>query len=160
MDAPTREGLGELRPDREPPRIDTTAARTRIVVEVGIALLLLGYLANIYLVMPWSAQRRRPFGRTWKVLRSLPANPDAAQRRAAFERVHAALNETAGEVLFEPGLARFIASQPRFAALQGEIARFFAVSRAEFFAGRSDAADVDWLRAFGRRCRDVERGAA
>ena len=156
-----REGLGEMRPDREPPRIDTTVARVRLAVEGGVMLLLLGYLANVYLVLPWSAQRRRPFGRAWKVLSALPARPDAAQRRAAFERVHAALNETAGEVLFEPGLDHFIAQRPRFAPLRDELARFFAVSRAEFFAGGDDdAVDARWLVAFCRRCRDLERGAA
>ena len=159
-ESPTREGLGELRPDRDPPRVDTRAAGTRLALAAGVMLLLLGYLANVYLVLPWSAQRRRPFGRAWKQLGALPAQPDAAQRRAAFERVHAALNETGGEVLFEPGLDRFVASHPRFAPLRDELARFFAISRSEFFAGRSDAADMTWLRAFARRCRDIERGAA
>lgn len=160
IESPTREGLGELRPDREPPRVDTRAAGTRLALEAGGVLLLLGYLANVYLVLPWSAQRRRPFGRAWKQLGALPAQPDAAQRRAAFEQVHAALNETGGEVLFERGLDRFIASHPRFASLRDELVRFFVVSRSEFFAGRSDGADVNWLRAFSRRCRDIERGAA
>ena len=158
-----REGLGEMRPDREPPRIDTAAARVRLAVEGGAMLLLLGYLANVYLVLPWSAQRRRPFGRAWKTLSALPARPDAAQRRAAFERVHVALNETAGEVLFEPGLDYFIAQRPRFASLRDELARFFAASRAEFFAGGGnddDAVDARWLLVFCRRCRDLERGAA
>ena len=123
-------------------------------------LLLLGYLANVYLVLPWSAQRRRPFGRAWKTLNALPARPDAAQRRAAFERVHVALNETAGEVLFEPGLARFIALRSRFAPVREDLVRFFADSRAEFFAGGSGSVDVQWLLAFCRRCRDLERGAA
>jgi mxaA protein len=156
-----REGLGEMRPDREPPRIDTTGARTRLMLEGGAALLLLGYLANVYLLLPWSAQRRRPFGRAWQALSSLPARPDAAHRRAAFERVHAALNETAGEVLFEHGVERFIALRPRFAPVRDDLLRFFAQSRAEFFAGRSnDADDARWVVAFCRRCRDLERGAA
>ena len=155
-----REGLGELRPDREPPRIDTPPARVRQAVEGGAMLLLLGYLANVYLVLPWSAQRRRPFGRAWQALSALPARPDAAQRRAAFERVHAALNETAGEVVFEPGLARFIAMRPRFAPLRDDLVRFFQDSRAEFFAGGDDTVDARWLVMFCRRCRDVERGAA
>jgi mxaA protein len=156
----SREGLGEMRPDREPPRLDTSASRMRLALEGSAALLLLAYLAQVYLVMPWSAQRRRPFGRAWKTLSALPARPDAAQRRAAFERVHAALNETAGEVLFEPGLDRFVALRPRFAPLRDDLARFFASSRAEFFAGDGDAVDVRWLVAFCRRCRDLERGAA
>ncbi len=156
----TREGLGEMRPDREPPRVETFAARTRLAVEAGTIGLLLGYLAAVYLVLPWSAQRRRPFGRAWKALAALPARPDATQRRAAFERLHAALNETAGEVLFEPGLDRFVALRPRFAPLRDDLARFFADSRAEFFGGGDDAVDARWLVAFGRRCRDIERGSA
>jgi len=157
----TREGLGEMRPDREPPRLDTGAARTRLALEAGAALLLLGYLANVYLLLPWAAQRHRPFGRAWKTLSALPPRPDATQRRAAFERMHAALNETAGEVLFEPGLERFITLRPRFASLRDDLARFFADSRSEFFAGGGDdAVDARWLVAFCRRCRDLERGGA
>jgi mxaA protein len=155
-----RVGLGELRPDREPPRMDTSAARTRLTVEAGVMLLLLGYLAQVYLLLPWSASRRRPFGRAWKALRVLPSEADPTQRRAAFERVHAALNETAGEVLFEPGLNRFIALRPRFAPLRDDLARFFADSRLEFFGGGHHAVDSRWLVAFCRRCRNVERGAA
>ncbi len=160
VDASPREGLGEMRPDREPPRVDTFAARTRLALEAGVIVLLFGYLASVYVVLPWSAQRRRPFGRAWKALSTLPDRPDPAQRRAAFERVHAALNETAGEVVFEPGLARFIAMRPRFAPLRDDLTRFFANSRAEFFAGGGDAVDARWLMAFCRRCRDLERGAA
>jgi mxaA protein len=160
LEASSREGLGEMRPDREPPRLDMAATRMRLAVEGGALLLLLAYLANVYLVLPWSAQRRRPFGRAWKTLAALPEQPDAAQRRAAFERVHAALNETAGEVLFEPGIDRFIDRWPRYAPLRAELARFFADSRAEFFAGADGAADARQLMAFCRRCRDLERGAA
>ena len=156
----SREGLGEMRPDRAPPQVDTVAARARLALEAGAIVLLLGYLAHVYLVLPWSAQRRRPFGRAWKALSTLPDRADAAQRRAAFERVHAALNETAGEVLFEPGLDRFVAMRPRFAPLRDDLVRFFANSRAEFFAGADDAVDARWLVAFCRRCRDLERGAA
>jgi mxaA protein len=160
VDASPREGLGEMRPDREPPRVDTFTARVRLAVEAGAIVLLLGYLASVYLVLPWSAQRRRPFARAWKALAVLPDRPDAAQRKAAFERVHAALNETAGEVVFEPGLDRFIAKRPRFAPLRDDFARFFANSRAQFFAGGNDVVDAGWLMAFCRRCRDLERGAA
>jgi mxaA protein len=155
-----REGLGEMRPDREPPRVDTYAARVRLALEAGAIVLLLAYLASVYLVLPWAAQRRRPFGRAWKTLSMLPARPDATQRRAAFECVHAALNETAGEVLFEPGLDRFVARRPRFAPLRDDLVRFFADSRAEFFAGGDDTVDARWLVVFCRRCRDLERGAA
>jgi mxaA protein len=160
LEASSREGLGEMRPDLDPPPLSTHATRTRLMVEGAVVVLLLAYLAQVYLVMPWSAQRRRPFGRAWTALRALPARPDASQRRTAFERVHAALNETAGEVLFAPGLDRFMVRQPRFAPLREELARFFAESREEFFAEGEREADARWLVALCRRCRDLERGAA
>ena len=160
VEAPNREGLGELRPDREPPLVDTQAARWRLAIEAGAIVLLLAYLAQVYLVLPWAAQRRRPFGRAWKRLQALPAQPDAAQRRAAFEAVHAALNEAAGEVVFEAGVDRFVARMPRYAPLRAELQRFYADSRAEFFAGAGDAAGLARLRALCRQARDLERGAA
>jgi mxaA protein len=162
VEASTREGLGEMRPDRAPPLLDTSAARTRLTVSLAVIALLLAYLAQVYLVLPWSAQRRRPFGRAWAALRALPMAPDATQRRAAFERLHAALNESAGEVLFEPGLDRFVARNPRFAPLRDELGRFFAQSRAEFFGSGTggEPGDARWLVELCRRCRDAERGAA
>jgi len=166
VDAPTREGLGELRPDRDPPPVDTQGARRRLAIEAGVLVLLLAYLAHVYVVLPWSAQRRRPFGRAWKRLAALPAQLDQAQRRAAFEAVHAALNETAGEVVFEAGVERFLARRPRYAPLRAELLRFFDASRAEFFAVGGDRADGDAdgdaaaPRALCRRARDLERGAA
>ena len=159
-DASTRDGLGEMRPDMEPPRIDTTATRARLTVALGVMAVLLAYLGHVYLVLPWSANRQRPFGRAWRVLRALSAQPDAGPRRAAFERLHAALNETAGEALFEPGLDRFVARRPGFAPIRGELGRFFVQSRAEFFGGPAPGADAAWLVALCRRCRDIERGAA
>lgn len=160
-DAATRDGLGELRPDLDPPPLDTAPLRGRLLIEATLAALLLAYVAQVYLVAPWSAQRRRPFGRAWAALRALPPAADAAQRRAAFERLHAALNETAGQALFAAGLERFVAAQPRFAPLRDELARFFAASRDEFFGARPAAVgDTRWLVALARRCRDAERGAA
>ncbi|HSI60253.1 MAG TPA: hypothetical protein VLA16_22030 [Ideonella sp.] len=155
-----RRGLGELRPDAPAPLIDTSAARRRLAVYTGIAALLLLYLAHVYLALPWWARQRRPFGLAWRALGSLPAAPTTEQRREAWERVHGALNHTAGEVLFEPGLERFIAAHPRFERLRGELQQFFRRSRAEFFGGAAAADDGAWLRTFCRECRDVERGSA
>jgi mxaA protein len=159
VDPSPREGLGELRPDREPPAIDTAAARARLVLEALLAALLMIYLAAVYLGVPWLARRRRPFGMAWKNVRSLPDAPDASARRAAFEHLHAALNQTAGAVVFEAGLARFLVAQPRFAELHEDLRAFFAQSREEFF-GSGAPTDARWLVEFARRCRDAERGAA
>jgi mxaA protein len=161
LDASPRHGLGELRPDSPPPLIDTRAARWRLQAYAVVALLALGYLAWVYLAWPWWLQRHRPFGRAWQELRGLSATSSLDEVRAAIQRLHDALNRTAGQVLFEHGVDRFVAAQPRFAPMQGELATFFRRSREAFFAHDTEALpDAAWLVEFCRRCRNVERGAA
>lgn len=167
-----RRGLGELQPDRPPPLIDTAAPRLRLWICAGLAVLLLCSVATLIFGPPWRAARNRPFGRAWRELRHLPGNPDAAQWRAACRTLHRALNDCAGEVLFEPGLERFIAAQPRFRGVRDGLARFMRLSRQEFFgsavhpqggggnSSASGAGDSAWLVDLCRRCRDAERGAA
>jgi mxaA protein len=161
-EARTREGLGEWRPDRPPPLFDTTAGRRRLVAYAAVAAVLLGYLGLVYLWLPWWAPRRRPFGVAWRALRQ--ANPASAeQRREAFRRLHGALNQTAGRVVFESDLGAFIAQHPQFAGLREELASFFQRSRQQFFAGAAPSDDPghgDWLLRFCRACRDAERGTS
>lgn len=160
-----RRGLGELQPDTPALLIDTHAARLRLPVYAAVLLLLLAYLARVYLVMPWWSRAQRPFTQAWRAQGRMPPGGSEVQRRAAFQRLlqslHEAFNLTAGEVVFEPGIARFIAAQPRFQPLHDDIVTFFRQSRREFFAtGEPADADRAWLAGFCRRCRDAERGAA
>jgi mxaA protein len=160
IDVSPREGLGEMRPDTAPLPIDTSARQGRLLVYAAGLALLLAYLAHVYVGLPWWGRRRRPFAQAWRELRSLPARPTQAQRRAALQQLHQALNRSAGEVVFEAGLADFVAAHPRFAPLRHDLERFFQHSHEEFFAGRGGEADVAWLRALGCACRDAERGSA
>ena len=161
LDASPRHGLGELRPDRPPPLIDTRAERWLLTGYAAIALLALGYLGWVYLAWPWWLRRHRPFGRAWQQLHGLSTRSSLDEVRTAFQRLHEALNRSAGQVLFEHGVDRFVATQPRFAPLRGELASFFRRSREAFFAHDSDALrDPAWLVEFCRRCRNAERGAA
>lgn len=156
-----REGLGELRPDAAPPLLDLRPAQRRLLAYGGVMLLGLAYLAQVYLAMPWWARRKRPFANAWRQLGHLPTDSPATDRRAAWQRVHEALNQTAGEVLFEHGVDRFVAAQPRYAGLRADLLAFFQRSRREFFAaGEPVADDGRWLVEFCRKCRDAERGAA
>ncbi|HJV72080.1 hypothetical protein [Ideonella sp.] len=160
VDASPRHGLGEMRPDAPPPLIDTSALRRRLLGYGALGLLLLGYLAHVYIGLPWWARHRRPFGLAWRAVRQLPAQPGAEQWREAWARVHGALNQTAGEAVFEPGLERFLAAHPGFELLRDELLQFFQRSRAVFFAGDAPQVDRRWLLDFCRRCRDAERGSA
>ena len=156
-----RRGLGELQPDTEPPLIDIAAARQRLIAYGCALLLLLVYLAHVYLALPWWSRAHRPFMQAWRALRGLTPTSPELQWRASFQRLHEALNRTAGEVVFEQGIDRFIVGRPRFAPLRDDLVRFFAQSRREFFAqGQQADPDRRWLIEFCRRCRDAERGAA
>lgn len=153
-----RRGLGDLRPDTPPPLIDTTAARNRMAAYAALGLLLLGYLFYVYFGLPWWARERRPFTLTWRALRGVKSASADVQRRDAFARLHDAVNRTAGEVVFEQGIDRFISAHPRFAPLRADLVSF-EQSRREFFApGEPGAPYILWLLGLCRRCRDAERG--
>lgn len=161
-----RRGLGELQPDAPPPLIDTRLAQWRLVVYGVVSLVLLAYLAHVYIGLPWWARAHRPFTLAWRAMHGLtPATPQP-QWREAFRQLHEALNRTMGEVVFEEGIDRFVDAHPRFAHLRDDLARFFRQSRAEFFGNEVEEgrelrsqADRSWLIAFCRRCRDAERGS-
>jgi mxaA protein len=73
--------------------------------------------------------------------------------------MHDALNRSAGEVVFEPGLERFVAANPAFSGLRDDLTRFLRLSSREFFGGAvREADDASWLAALCQRCRDAERG--
>lgn len=158
LEVSPREGLGELRPDDTPAQLDTTPVRSRLVAWAsGIGALLL-YFAALRFGLPWWGRRQQPFARAWRALRRLPAEPADAAWRGACQQVHAALDTTAGAVLFERDLPGLLARRPAFAELDGDVRRFLQLSRREFFAGGGrDPGDAAWLVGFCRRCRDAER---
>ena len=155
----SRRGLGEMQPDLPPPLIDTAPARWRLAGIAALATLLLGWLAVMHLGPPWRSARSRPFGVAWRQLRRLPAQPAVSQWREALQQMHVALNRSAGEVVFEAGLARLVEQQPAFAPLQADLSRFLEISRKEFFgsAPHQDGG-VTWLVDLCRRCHAAERG--
>lgn len=161
LEVSPRHGLGEMRPDAPPPLIDVHAAQWRLGAYAAIAVLLLGYLAHVYVALPWLARRARPFGQAWDTVRSVGAHATPEQLRGAMQAVHHALNRTAGAVLFEHGVARFVDEHPVYAPLRADLEDFFDRSRALFFGESGNAAaDAPRLVALCRRARDLERGAA
>ncbi len=149
-----RMGLGELQPDMAPPLFDTQARGWRLLAYAALLAALSAYLAFVYLGLPWWGAQRRPFALAWRQV-----NRNGVEWREACRRVHAALNQSAGEVLFENGVDRFTARQRAFAPVKEDIVRFLRLSQREFFEGGArDADDAAWLIAFCKRCRDAERG--
>jgi mxaA protein len=150
-----RTGLGELQPDAEPLLIDTLARRWRLFGTAVLLCALLAYLGVVYLGLPWWGARQRPFALAWRQLNQVQAPP----WREACQRLHAAFNQSAGEVLFEHGVGRFTSQRAAFEPLKEDIVRFLRLSQREFFEGGAhQPEDAAWLTAFCKRCRDAERG--
>ena len=151
-----RTGLGELQPDAAPPLIDTNAQRWRLLGHGALLTALLSYLGVVYFGLPWWGAQRRPFALAWRELNRAPS----PSWREACQRVHAAFNQSAGEVLFEHGVDRFIAKQTALAPLRQDIVRFLRLSQREFFEDAVPRADdATWLTGFVKCCRDAERGS-
>lgn len=158
-EAPARNGFGDLRPDREPPLVDTRGWARRLALWALLALAPLALLFAVHVGVPWQAARRRPFGAAWRELRRLPSQPSGAEWRAALKQLHGALDRAAGEVVFEHRLQAFVDRVPRYRPLAPQLAEFLAVSRHEFFAGAEGAPPrAPWLLDLARRLRDAERG--
>lgn len=165
VDTPMRRGLGELQPDAPAPEIDAAAPWRRLLLWTAIGTLALGYLGVAYLGLPWWSTRRRPFRQAANALRGLPARPAAPVWHDALQRVHAAVNRTAGRVVLEADLDRFLQAHPRYAAARDDFRRLYAASWQAFYGDGPPAADTTppdgrWLAGFARRCRDIERGTA
>jgi len=158
-EAPARRGLGDLQPDHRPFTIDLAAAQRWLRGWLALAAGALLALTVLHVAMPVLDRRRLPFAQAFAELRRLPPDADTARWRDACRRLHRALDRSAGEVVFERGLQRFVGARPAFVPLHDDLKRFLQLSRREFFAGAArDAADAGWLLELSRRCRDAERG--
>jgi len=161
VDVSPRRGLGELQPDTPPLLIDPSATQNRLIAYAAASLLLLAYLGYFYIGLPWWSLAHRPFMQAWRSLRALRPDSAESQWRQAFQQLHEALNRTAGEVVFEHGIDRFVGADGRFEPLRGDLLQFFQLSRRAFFDDDKLAtSERGWLIEFSRRCRDAERGAA
>lgn len=154
-----RAGLEEMRPDREPAAIPTRPMVLRLGLYALTAMLLGLYLAYRRYGLPWWPGGPGPFARAYRDLRSLGAAGERDARRAAFQRVHRAFEETAGRAVFANDLPQFFAAHPRFNPVRDAIEAFYEASRREFFgeAPGADAPIADLL-ALCRECRRRERG--
>jgi mxaA protein len=158
-DVSPRTGLGELRPDAAPPLLETAPTQQRLWAYGALLALACAYLVNVYVGLPWLGRRQRPFAQAFRELQAMPPAASAQQLRAAYERLHTALNASAGEVLFVSGLNRYLAAQPNYAPLRDELAAFFARSSASFFAGQDVGGDGPALLKLSQALRNAERGS-
>ena len=136
-----------------------THERNRNIATGVLALVLLGllYILGNRAYLP---RMGAPFAKALRDIRKLPDNPQGLQQ--AVSRLHLALNKTAHQTVFKGNLDEFIAKKPAFSAVRNDLVTFFEVSRHAFFESTpnpdSKSQNVAWLKVFGRRCRDCERG--
>ncbi len=129
-------------------------------LKVLLGVLVLSSLGLLYVLgtSTWLPRMGLPFARAYRDLKKLPSTAEGLSQ--AVSRMHQAFNATGGSGIFEA--KTFIAQRPKFAPLQADIERFFALSRQVFFeptAPHGIEGDVhQWLQQFCRRCRDFERG--
>jgi mxaA protein len=157
-----RDGLEALRPDVAPQLIDTTPIQQRMLLSALALGALLIYWVYRHFGIPFLASQQRPFTRTYRELNRLNKENDLEIFPKAIEKLHRALNETAGKSLFTENIEQFLGHRSIPDGLADKTREFFQISRVEFFGG--GAADsqrsLSWALDFCRAWRDVERGAA
>lgn len=147
----------DVRPDLEPPPIDASASRRRVLA-CAAALLAQGAL----LWAPGLARRlgwrkAGPFARARRVLRRLPARGDDIEaRRQALRRLHQALDEAAGLTLALDNVELLFQTQPWLAPARAQVEALFADSRATFF-GRAPPPTLARLVGMASQWAELER---
>lgn len=137
---PNVEGLAEMQPDRDPPRLSTGPVRQRLAAYAGLSLLLALWTAWQRGWVPQRLLRRRPFARAAADLRRMRGSRTARTEADALRRLHRAFDEAAGFAVAGHSLERFFAAHPWAAALEPEVRGFFETSARFFYAGDATAA--------------------
>ena len=153
-----------LRIDRAPQAIPVSGRRARLAVSALLLSALLMYFAYRRYLLPRLERRRFPFSNALVELRRLRRmDSNADNYRLGLQAFHAAVNSTAGQVVFTGNLQEFLSDNARFAALKAELVEVYARSQDVFFCNAAIAeSDVPLLELIDlcRRCRALERAAA
>jgi len=152
-----------LQPDRQPQEIPVGGRYLRLLTWTMLIGGLLLYLAYRRFVLPRLRRNRYPFSTALRELRKLQrVGADPESYRLALKAFHAAMNSTAGQVVFAANLDDFVSSNSTYADLGSDLATLYARSEDVFFKD-ADAAEHDsaWheLLDICRRCREFERSA-
>lgn len=135
-----------LKPDREPPRIETGPIERRLWSFAGACVLVALCWLNWIGWRNWIARREQPFARAWEELRT---SSDRAPE--AWQALHRAFDRTAGRVVQTTTLPTLFQRAPHLVAERARIEQFYAQSSALFFGSGlpDDALSVRDL------CRDL-----
>lgn len=153
-----------LRIDRAPQAIPVFGRGVRLALSALLLSALLMYFVYRRYLLPRLERRRFPFSNALIELRRLRRlDLNAENYRLGLQAFHAAVNTTAGRVVFNGNLQEFLSDNARFAALKAELVEVYAQSQDVFFCN-AEIADSDAplleLIDLCRRCRALERAAA
>ncbi|HET7528103.1 MAG TPA: calcium incorporation protein MxaA [Burkholderiaceae bacterium] len=145
------DGIGALRPDRPAPRAPIDAARQRtLAAAAACALVLLAWAAW----WGWrnrQAAQRQPFARALRSLATVdPQGPEA------WQLMHRAFDETAGQVTRIGTLPAMFDAHPELAVQRASIERFYAQSAQRFFGVQAMAEPLA-LQPLAHALRRIER---
>lgn len=150
----------EMSPFIPPLQIDDH--RNLLAIKILATILTLSLLGLLYILgmRAWLPRMGAPFAKAYREIRKMPDSVEGIQQATA--RLHAALNKTAGNSLFNNNLDAFLALKPKFAPMKAQIIQFFDLSHRVFFESAQDNEPTEsakaWLLTFCRHLRDCERG--
>lgn len=150
----------DMSPLRGPLLLDARQQKHRL--KLLIVVLAVSLLGLLYILgkRAWLPLMGRPFAKAYRDIRKLPDTESGLQQ--AVQRLHQALNATAGSSVFSDNLELFIARKPGFTPIKLDIEHFLGLSRQVFFepnaAHVAGSQPLNWLKTFCRQCRDCERG--
>ena len=162
-DSSARDNL-RLLPDHRPQPIPVTGRRNRLLISALLLAGLLAYLTYRRILLPRLKRDRFAFANAIHELRRLQRLDSGPESyRLGLQVFHAAVNTTAGKVVFAGNLSEFLADKPEYAVLKAELTALFARSQDVFFknCGVPDPdTSLGELLDLCRHCRSLEGSAA
>ncbi|MEH6719591.1 MAG: hypothetical protein V7704_11985 [Aurantimonas endophytica] len=157
-----RSSMEAMRPDKLLTVIDTTRRQGVVAASWAAFAILVAAFGWHRGWGPARYRRSRPLARAWRDI-SRAQLAEVQGYEAALLRLHRGLDEAFGHRILADDLDRHLLGRPAFGDVSGDLHRFFAASRAHFFAGRTGAAASilpgNLLRELARRLSAIERGS-
>ncbi len=147
-----------LQSQLKPTLIDIKAHQQRLIAL--LALLIIGLVGLVYINADkrWLPFMNGAFAQAHRKIKKLDKNPSGEQN--ALRYMHQAFNQTHGANLFANDVKEFVAKQPAFALLEGEIVQFFEYSNAALFGNKTHNSGqlITDLIHLSKALRNCERG--
>ncbi len=150
-----------LRPDRQPQPIPVIGRGIRLVISMFLLTVLLTYLAYRLWLLPRFKRDRYPFSSALYKLRKLQRlDFEPENYRLGLQAFHAAVNATAGQVVFAGSLHDFLSANTKYATLEADLSALYARSQDVFFSNSKAAephTSLQELVDICQHCRALER---